>query len=130
METKTENIELVYNSFVSPKPGEIKLKGWGGTIGGFGKAEVEETAGRLVQFFASGSGDWRRFRLSDLMDFYRSRGWDPDECLNGLVTWVDFGAPGICIYEHEPFLVSLLDGDYCITKAFIDRCFSYAKKEK
>jgi hypothetical protein len=105
-----------------PRPSQIML--WGDRVrGGFGKCEVEETAGRLVLFMVERLDLWSYFKLTDLADFYKRKGWNPNHMLDGLTgVWIDVYDPVPRLYETEIFLVSLLSGEYCVTKEFIRRC--------
>lgn len=89
------------------------------SVGSFGKAEVEEAAGRLVMFFQK-MGRWGLFTITELAAFYRRQGWNPDQMFFGLSgTWFDDG--GLGSYRCGTYLIQFRDG-YCVTEMFIDRC--------
>lgn len=111
-----------------PRPSEIRLSSVGSVLGGFGKHEVEIEAGRLVQFFQYFKGDlWAAFRLSELIKFYKFKGWNHNIALVGLIgAWCDSEDFG---FNHSAvstgtLLVGFLnsDGCLCVTEEFINRC--------
>lgn len=107
------------------RPNNIKIEALG-CVGFFGKFEVENVAGKLVSFFQA-SGRWKSFSILELVDFYRSKGWDPNFMFFGLCgVWYDdasikefLGNP----WTQSPcYLVLGEDGKYRVTNHFIDRC--------
>lgn len=104
------------------RPSEIRISG-GMVLGGFGKAEVNLSAGRLISFMMEQGDSWVAFTLTNLTRFYISKGWDPNLILNGLTgAWVDIASSDPWLYETEIFIVCLLNGQFCITKEFVMRC--------
>lgn len=109
-----------------PWPSRIILSETGSVMGGFGKYEVQETAGRLVLFMKVCQNDsWEPFVISGLTRYYESMGWDPNKMFDGLIgAWLDphdwglFPGP----YQTEIFLVSLLGGRIAVTEEFVRRC--------
>ena len=64
------------------RPDDIELSR-DSVMGGFGKAEVEESAGKLIQFFQS-HGYWCSFTLDELLRYYKEKGWDMNSVFFGL----------------------------------------------
>src|SRR3989344_1231231 len=67
--------------------------------GGFGKHEVEVTAGRLIHFFRH-KGGWCLFTISELADYYKMMCWSPERMFFGLMgAWYDDGGFGSWRYS-------------------------------
>ncbi|OHB14435.1 MAG: hypothetical protein A2431_03600 [Candidatus Zambryskibacteria bacterium RIFOXYC1_FULL_39_10] len=107
-----------------PRPSHILLRDGDSVIGGFGKHEIELTAGRIVRFMVEVKNDfWAKFTLLELNDFYKRKGWNPSEILDGLTgAWVDMASIFTGANETDIFLVSFLDGKFAITEEFVRRC--------
>lgn len=89
--------------------------------GSFGKAEVEISAGKLVQFFQS-RGYWCSFTIDELARYYTLRGWNSNSMFFGLMgLWFDDGMMGAWRHAH-PCIAINNAGACFVTKEFIDRC--------
>ena len=110
------------------RPEEITLREYGETqLSTFGMAEAEEAAGRLVSFFQS-KGRWCAFTAGELVDFYRSRGWDEKRMLYGLIgAYMHQSGIGFRLCQPPTYIVLFSDGKYCVTDLFVMRCFSGIK---
>lgn len=87
--------------------------------GFFGKYEIESAAGRLVAFFQH-IGQWRSFGLAELLEFYRSKEWDPKMMLYGLHgDWWDDGD-----WAVKPSYCYLIDfgSGMKVTHEFVQQC--------
>lgn len=103
------------------RPSMVQLTPNGQTMRSFGKFEVEVTAGRLVQFFRE-KDYWGVFRLTELFEFYRLNGWDPDTMLFGLIgRWHDDGGTMIH-WPSSQHLGMASDGSVYVTKEFVAAC--------
>ncbi|OHA89328.1 MAG: hypothetical protein A2653_01390 [Candidatus Zambryskibacteria bacterium RIFCSPHIGHO2_01_FULL_43_25] len=105
-------------------PLQIEMRGL--AVGRFGKHEVEVAAAKLLLFFRS-RGEWTRFTIRELVEFYNSQGWDPDLMFFGLSgVWYDDASLKQANREEwtdaPPYLVLFTDGRYAITEKFIRAC--------
>ena len=103
------------------RPSHIKLRG-DGSVGDFGKREAEETAGKLLTYFQS-KDSWS-FTITELFNFFVSRGWNPDMMLYGLSgVWEDPDTNGIIdpYVESDVYLILGSDGRYRITNLFLQK---------
>lgn len=102
-----------------PKPAEL-----GYAYGKFGKAEVEEAANTLIDFFKK-KERWGRFHLSELMDFAEKKGKDKDAVLVGLMGyWInspDLPPPLCHVCAPAPFIVFDESGGMYVTRFFTER---------
>ena len=127
----SEVAQPIHENFVNKElsgPREIKPHMEGGiSVGFFGKAELEEGAGKLVRFLATFGSWWQPFKLTDLIHFYQSQGWDPNVALFGLVgMWYDDGPnwpQGL--YRESHYLLAFDDSGYIrVTDLFVKKCMS------
>jgi hypothetical protein len=101
-------------------PENVVLNESGAVRGEFGKYEVEQSAGRLVQFFQYHRKGWKCFTFTELRGFYQQNNWDWNEMLFGLMgSWYDDGGAG-CIIEGVICVVHWKDTLW-VTKEFVDR---------
>lgn len=105
-----------------PTPQDIRLD-FGGTCGGrFGYSEVEHSAGRLVQFFQQ-QGNWNPTPVSNIREFYATKGWNPDAVFYGLAgLWIHIAPMCPEYIETHPCVVFDEKGNFCVTVEFIERC--------
>jgi hypothetical protein len=108
----------------SIRPSDVPIRN-GDVAGFFGKAEVEEAAGKLALFFQSKNA-WVPFTIVEMVEFFQQRGWDPNGMffgLNGL--WYDdamvFMITNVAWTESDPFIVLGCDMRYYVTDLFIKR---------
>ena len=125
MTASEKTVKPVYGrSPYIPRPSRIILSDSCSARGGFGKCEVEVSAGHLVQFMRETKHDsWQMFKLPELAAFYQKQGWNSNEMLDGLTgAWLDLGQGWPEIYETDIFIVNLLGGDFVVTEEFVRRC--------
>lgn len=102
------------------RPEDIKVRNpdTNPCCGGFGKHEVEASAGKLIQFFQF-RGHWGSFSMTELYNFYQLKGWDVDEILFGLAgAWFDDG-PGV--WRNASY-IGHFGTEMVVDKEFIRRC--------
>lgn len=101
------------------KPIDIKI--WGTDCAGhFGKNEVEQCAGTLVQFFQE-KGEWGTFTLTELEEYSRARGKNSaDYPLLGL--FGDWGDSGKFYNPGNRYIVELGGNRLAVTAEFIRNC--------
>lgn len=108
------------------RPQDIKIRDTG-AAGRFGKHEVEMAAGRLLAFFQE-MGRWGKFTLTQLLNFYQAKGWNPDMMFFGLLgVWYDdsmmYMMAGRSPWLEAPVYLVLDDsGCYRITDLYIRQC--------
>lgn len=109
------------SSMYKIRPQDIKISDIGTVPGSFGKAEVEISAGRLVQFF-QGRGYWCSFTIEELARYYTLRGWDPNSMFFGLAgVWYDDGI--IDSWRNSDPCIAITGSGKCfVTAEFIDKC--------
>ena len=89
--------------------------------GGFGKFEVEEAAGHLVEFFRD-RGGWSRFTIPDLISFYTRKDWNINLMFFGLAgVWYDDAQTLGGWRKAHPCVAFREDGCF-ITDLFIRKC--------
>ena len=122
---------FVANEKTSPAPNDIRLNAIGIVESTFGKCEVEETAGHLIAFFQA-KGAWGSFKLDELAEFYRSKGWDPNNMFFGLVgAWFDDGGLSMCWVEcPKPYIAFDGVGSCYVTEEFVKQCCHNLKKKR
>lgn len=102
------------------QPGDIHVGECDNVLGGFGKHEVEVSAGKLVKFFQSRES-WCKFTLSELAEFYRQNGWEPNEMLFGLMGgWYD--DCGFGVWREGINFIGHTGKRLCISEYFIQQC--------
>jgi len=102
------------------RPDDIKLIN-DSVAGVFGKAEIEQSAGKLVSFFQS-RGYWCPFTLDELQRYYKEKGWNTNAVFFGLVgAWYDDTFLPTW-NESWPCLGISPDGLHYVTDHFILRC--------
>ena len=96
-------------------------------LGGFGKAEVEIAAGKLILFLRHRGQEWRAFGLGELIKFYQQQRWNYNEMLFGLLgDWLD---DDFHVIEPPRYVVHC--GEYlAVTYEFIHRCFYHEPTER
>lgn len=105
------------------KPSDIVLNNDGTILGSFGKMEVEVIVGRLIKFFHA-RGYWAAFKLSELAEFYKENGWDPDTKLFGLTgAWFNnsetYGG-----WQVQNTLLAFDESGKCrVTELFVEQCY-------
>jgi hypothetical protein len=95
----------------------------------FGKSEVEQSAGKLIQFFQS-RGRWCEFTIDELRRFYELKGWNYNSAFFGLTgAWYDDGGlAGGWAMPKETYLAFDDSGKAFVTAAFVERCGRNLKK--
>lgn len=102
------------------RPDQIKISAIG-TVGKFGKCEVEVAAAQLVQYFQS-RGQWEPFTLQQLMTFYQLKGWDLNLFLFGLLGyWFDEGDSG-SVHCPQEYIIQFPNGEFEVTELFKKIC--------
>ncbi|MEK7182349.1 MAG: hypothetical protein AAB679_01175 [Patescibacteria group bacterium] len=109
---KTKSNVILYQ--VRPKDIEIMNDG---SVGHFGKQEIEEAAGNLMKFFKKQTR-WVSFEMSDLKEFLGKEKSKKSELLYGLCG--DF-------YDDDdmrtaPLYIVRVGKEYFITDLFINQC--------
>ena len=130
MQGVVQNPRIVFetaacNDQYGTRPKDVPLRGEATGLGTFGTHEVEQSAGRLILFFKA-VGRWELFTLTQLRDFYRCRGWDPDMALYGLIGAFLHDSPtgpGVQRWK-SPLVVMYWNGRFAITDEFIIRCMA------
>lgn len=65
--------------------------------------------------------------VTELVDFFRSKGWDPNKMFFGLLgPWHDDGMSvilqDIAWEDGFPYIIAIPDGKYFVTRYFIEAC--------
>lgn len=111
------------------RPDDIKLQNDSVMGGGFGKAEIEKSAGKLVRFFQS-RGYWGPFTFDQLQRYYREKGWNVGNAFFGLTgLWYDDTMLGSEWKESWPCIAIDAAGLHYVTDQFILRCAGESSKE-
>ncbi len=126
-DTREAPARIVWGGNSPIRPSDITLSPSNHTMPStFGKAEVEESAGKLIAFFQR-RGDWVPFTIEELTAFYRTQGWNPDYMFFGLMgAWKD-DCPTPASFSGtwrmgQDYLRIDIDGKYYVTDFFIRRC--------
>lgn len=119
---KRTKVFVLYGSMRNkiPPPSVIDLSN--GLSNTFGKAEVEEQACHLVEFFQV-KGEWGLFDLDSLKRFYKDKGYQTDGMLYGIICpWFDNEQLLIAsIHIPGPYIVMYSDGTLVATNHFLNR---------
>ncbi|HWB34282.1 MAG TPA: hypothetical protein VG753_03125 [Candidatus Paceibacterota bacterium] len=105
------------------RPDQIPLSGEMSGPSSFGIAEIEETAGHLIQFFQL-RGHWCRFTIDELRRFYELKGWNPNLMFSGLIGGhIHMGGMSEMISAPREIYIAMDEVGNCyVTKAFIGQC--------
>lgn len=104
------------------RPDDVKLSEADTVLGGFGKAEVEQSAGKLVRFFQS-RGYWCSFSLDELQRYYREKGWYTNSIFFGLAgAWYDDSTLSPGWVQSWPCIAIDTIGLHYVTEHFVLRC--------
>lgn len=98
------------------KPEDIKLDLCGAVYGGFGKYEVELSAGKLIKYFQY-RRKWCSFTFTEIRDFYQQNNWSWNEILYGLIPYMD----EYTTYNPPVYIVHA-GNSLMVTKEFVNRC--------
>ncbi len=128
-----EPFVIIAETATSPKhyiqPKDFDIEGGGALGSTFGKSEVETTAGRLIAFFQS-RGCWTQFKIEELVDFYKLKGWDTNTMFFGLIGgWYDDNPLYGWSNPYETMLGFDAEGHCYITDLFLKRCSRHLKKK-
>jgi hypothetical protein len=105
-----------------PSPNEIRIRDYL-SIGRFGKAEVEESAAKLLTFFQERGVGWARFTITDLFNFYTAKGWNPNTMFFGLLgPWYDDGMLYMDYQVSRPYITIDPGGWLNVTTSFVEVC--------
>lgn len=121
-----DNMRVIDGGFSTlhslPRPLDIPIRGHL-SVGRFGKAEVEESAAKLLTFLQKRNTGWAPFTVLDLVLFYRKQGWDPNYMFFGLCgQWFDDAMIVGGYTESLPYVAIGDDGRYRVTNLFIEAC--------
>ena len=119
--------ETIKTQYYPIRPDQIS----DGHFGGFGKAEVEWAAEKLIAFFKS-RGYWTGFTLNELHRFYKGKGWETDNVFLGIMgAWFDDGMAFMRWREPADVFIAVTErGVHFVTNNFIDRCANAVREER